>query len=131
MRAASQSKDERTERALKGDLMELGVALRGESSVEVAGEGGMCRLGKEATPVGGADRGYKGYGLAGVPAVVGDLLVPWFPHLHEQSVCSLLAVDGIESGAAASSSSSSSLELPGRFSGTTGEATEMDLRKSM
>lgn len=56
---------------------------------------------------------------------MGDL---WSPHLQEQSVCSLLAVDGTDSWAA---SSSSSLELPDRFSGTMGEATDMALRKSM
>lgn len=95
----------------------------GESSVDNAGDGGICKLGNEVTPVGGADIGWVGYGLGGTAVL--DL---WFPHLHEQSVCSLLAVDGIDSWAA---SSSSSLELPDRFSGMTGEATDMALRKSM
>lgn len=120
MRAASQSNGERTDLALKGDLA---VALMGDSMVESAGDGGMCRPGNDVAPVGGADMGWLGYGLGGTP--VGDL---WFPHLQEQSVCSLLAVDGTDSWAM---SSSSSLELPDRFSGMTGEVTDMALRKSM
>jgi hypothetical protein len=120
LRAASQSNGERTDLALNGDLA---VALMGDSRVDMAGDGGTCKLGNEVAPVGGADMGSVGYGL-GV-AVVGDL---WFPHLHEQSVRSLLAVDGMDSCAA---SSSSSLELPERFSGMTGDATDMALRKSI
>jgi hypothetical protein len=125
LRAASQSNGDRTDLALNGDLA---VALMGESSVDMAGDGGMCKLGNDVTPVGGADMGCLENGLGGTPT--GDLvLLAWFPHLHEQSVCSLLAVDGTDSWAA---SSSSSLELlPARFSGMTGEVTDMALRKSM
>lgn len=117
-RAASQSKGERTDRALKGDLT---VALRGESRLESEGDGGRCRLGNDVAPVGGADIGCVGCEVIG--ALVGDL---WPPHLQEQSVCSLLAVDGTESCA-----ESSSVVLPDLFSGTTGEDIDMDLRKSM
>ena len=48
--------------------------------------------------------------------VAGDL---WPPHLHEQSVCSLLAVDGADSCA----ESSSGVESPDAdlFAGTTGD----------
>lgn len=53
-RAASQSKGERTDLALNGDRA---VALMGDSNVDMAGEGGMCKLGKEVAPVGGADMG--------------------------------------------------------------------------
>ena len=117
-RAASQSKGERTDRALKGDLT---VALRGESRLESEGDGGRCRLENDVAPVGGADIGCVGCEVIG--ALVGDL---WPPHLQEQSVCSLLAVDGTESCA-----ESSSVVLPDLFSGTTGEDIDMDLRKSM
>lgn len=58
LRAASQSKTGRTERALKGDLMAL--ALRGESKLDMAGLGGSLRLGNEAAPMGGADIGING-----------------------------------------------------------------------
>lgn len=102
------------------------MALRGESTVEMAGDGGMCRLGKDVAPVGGADSGWVGYGL-GEAMDAGDL---WFPQVHEQSVCSLLAVEGIEFESWAASSSSS-VELPDLFSGITGEDTETALRKSM
>ncbi len=54
-KAASQSKTECTDRALKGDRTVL--ALRGESKLEMAGLGGSLRLGNEAAPVGGADIG--------------------------------------------------------------------------
>lgn len=54
-KAASQSKTECTDRALKGDLMVL--ALSGESMLEMAGLGGSLRLGNDAGPVGGADMG--------------------------------------------------------------------------
>lgn len=54
LRAASQSKGERTDLALNGDLME---ALMGESSVDMAGDGGICKLGNVVAPVGGADMG--------------------------------------------------------------------------
>lgn len=89
MRAASQSNGERTDLALNGDLIE---ALMGESRVDMAGDGGMCMLGYDVTPVGGADMGCVGYGLGGM--ATGDR---WSSHLHEQSVCWLLAVDGPES----------------------------------
>lgn len=52
MSAASQSKTELTDFALKGDL-----ALRGESRWDTAGLGGSLKLGKAAAPVGGADIG--------------------------------------------------------------------------
>ena len=117
-RAASQSKGERTDRALNGDRA---VALRGESKLDIAGDGGRCRLGKEVAPVGGADIGCVGFEVRGAP--VGDL---WPPHLQEQSVCSLLAVEGTESCA-----ESSSVVLPDLFSCTTGEDIDMDLRKSI
>lgn len=68
LRAASQSNGDRTDLALKGDLA---VALIGDSSVDIAGEGGICRLGNEVAPVGGADMGCVGYGLGATAA--GDL----------------------------------------------------------
>lgn len=52
--AASQSNGERTDLALQGDLA---VALMGDSNMETAGDGGMCKLGNEVAPVGGADMG--------------------------------------------------------------------------
>lgn len=52
--AASQSNGERTDLALNGDLID---ALMGESNVDMAGDGGMCILGYDVTPVGGADIG--------------------------------------------------------------------------
>jgi hypothetical protein len=52
LRAASQSKTEWTERALKGER-----ALIGESKLDTAGLGGSFKLGKVAGPVGGADIG--------------------------------------------------------------------------
>jgi hypothetical protein len=52
LRAASQSKTEWTERALKGER-----ALMGESKLDTAGLGGSFKLGKVAGPVGGADIG--------------------------------------------------------------------------
>lgn len=54
----------------------------------------------------------------------GDL---WLPHLQEQSVCSLLAVDGTDSCA----ESSSGVLVPDLFSGTTGEGIDIALRKSI
>lgn len=75
-------------------------------------------LGNDVAPVGGADMGWLGKGLGGIP--LGDL---WFPHLHEQSVCSLLGVDSAES---------SSEEVdPDLFPGKTGEGADMALRKSI
>ena len=69
MRAASQSNGERTDLALNGDLT---VALRGESKLDSAGDGGRCRLGNDVAPVGGADIGCVRCGeLEG--ALVGDL----------------------------------------------------------
>lgn len=62
MRAASQSNGDRTDLALNGDRA---VALIGDSKVDMAGDGGMCRLGNEVAPVGGADMGCAGYGLGG------------------------------------------------------------------
>jgi hypothetical protein len=59
-----------------------------------------------------------------VGMLVGDL---WLPHLHEQSVCSLLAVDGDDSWA----DSSSVVSLVELFSGMTGDGIDMDFRKSM
>jgi hypothetical protein len=47
--------------------------------------------------------------------------------LHEQSVCSLLAVDGVEAGL----DSSSVERLVVLFSGMIGDGMDMDLRKSM
>lgn len=119
-KAASQSNGERTDLALNGDLAV--VALRGESRLDSAGDGGRCRLGNDVAPVGGADIGCVGCEPKG--ALVGDDL--WLPHLQEQSVCSLLAVDGTDSCA-----ESSSVVLPDLFSGTMGEGIDMDLRKSM
>ena len=52
--ACSQSKGDRTDLALKGDRA---VALMGESSVDRAGDAGMCRLGNDVGPIGGADMG--------------------------------------------------------------------------
>lgn len=52
--AASQSKGDRTDLALKGDRI---VALRGESRLEAAGDDGTCRPGNEVTLIGGADIG--------------------------------------------------------------------------
>lgn len=133
LRAASQSNGERTDLALKGDLAAAVVALRGESRVDSAGDGGRCRLGNDVAPVGGADIGccvgceVKGT-LVGVG--MGDL---WPPHLQEQSVCSLLAVDGTDADPESCAESSSVVVLPeDRFSDTTtGEGIDMDLRKSM
>lgn len=67
--AASQSNGERTDRALKGERACVD-ALMGESSagMPVAGDGGMCRLGNEVGPAGGADMGCVGYGLLGSEA---------------------------------------------------------------
>jgi hypothetical protein len=71
-RAASQSKTECTDLALKGDLAVL--ALLGESKLDNAGEGGILRLGKEFAPVGGADIGSWANGLGGtIGAVAGGL----------------------------------------------------------
>jgi hypothetical protein len=55
---------------------------------------------------------------------VGDL---WLPHLQEQSVCSLLAVEGAES-CAESSSVETLLDV---LSGMMGDGTDIDLRKSI
>ena len=57
-------------------------------------------------------------------ALVGTL---WAPHLHEQSVCSLLAVEGAEPCVDSSSVVTQSEDLSGRI----GDATDMDLKKSM
>jgi hypothetical protein len=100
--ADSQSNDEWTQRALKGDL-----GMLGESRLDRAGLGGSFMLGKEAGPVGGADIGADvGNGLGGTKGAVagGDSLLGAEvggdrSHLHEQSECSLLeAVPGRESG---------------------------------
>jgi hypothetical protein len=109
------------------------VALTGDSILEIDGDGGRYRLGNVVAPE-GADMGTVGYGLAGAAV---DAL--WFPHLHEQSVCVLMAVEGVESCALSSLSSSSSLELLDLFSGMTGEvidvitgdASDIALRKSI
>jgi len=95
----------------------------GESTAETAGDCGSRRLGKEVAPVGGADMGTVGQLEAA--ADVGEEAA-CLPHLHEQSVRSLLAVEGMESCA----ESSSELELVTdlRISGATGD---MALRKSM
>lgn len=110
MRAASQSKTEWTERALKGDRAV--EALMGESRLDTAGLAGSLMLGKVAGPVGGADMGTEvGKGLGGkMGAVAGTwsledaaLAVAALgeergepPHLQEQSDCSLAAVPGTE-----------------------------------
>lgn len=107
LRAASQSNAEWTERALKGDL--TAEALMGESRFETAGLGGSFRLGKVAAPVGGADMGtgtLKGLGgtMGAVAGGEGLLLLMLEADdeecslLQEQSVCSLAAVPGRESG---------------------------------
>lgn len=86
--------------------------------VDRAGDAGTFRPGAEVTLIGGADIGWFAYGLAG------DL----WPHLHEQSVCALLAVDGAES--CSGPSTGEELSDAGLFAGTTGDWT-MFLRKSM
>lgn len=103
LRAASQSKTEWTERALNGDLAVMGVALMGESTWEKAGEGGIFRLGKDASPFGGADMGSRVKGLGGIAGALAGTLC-WCSHLHEQSVASLVAVEGKDSVVAVSSS---------------------------
>lgn len=123
LRAASQSKTDWTERALKGER-----ALReGESSMETAGEGGILRLGNESAPFGGADMGIWLKGLGGMGgAVAGPFrVVCWCSHLQEQSVCSLVAVEGADSVLV------SSLVGEARDGVTAGELRDMDRRKSM
>lgn len=71
--------------------------------MDTAGDGGTFKPGKDVTLKGGADMGWFAYGLVGTAA--GNL---WLPHLHEQSVSTLLAVEGAESCAG----SSSGVELP-------------------
>lgn len=109
LRAASQSKTEWTERALKGERAV--EALSGESMLDTAGLGGNLRLGKVAGPVGGADMGtevgWKGLGgtmgaVAGGEALLAPVMLPdevggECSHLQEHSDCSLLAVPGAES----------------------------------
>ena len=119
LRAASQSNGECTDLALKGDRAVL--ALRGESMLDAAGDGGIFRLGKAVAPVGGADMGSCAKGLGGTAgAVRGGCFVS---SLHEQSDRSLLAVDGTDSGVASPDSV--------RLQGTTGEFSDMDRRKSV
>ncbi len=73
--------------ALKGDM--TGVS----PGVETAGDGGILELGNELDTTGGADRGPGANGLAGILVFpLGDL---WTcSHSHEQSVASLVAVEG-------------------------------------
>lgn len=105
LRAASQSKTEWTERALKGDLTVL--ALIGESKLLMAGLGGSFKLGKEARLVGGADMGNGAVnGPGGMSdAVAGEegLLLALDvgerrSSLEEHLDLSLVAVPGAESG---------------------------------
>jgi hypothetical protein len=100
LRAASQSKGECSDLALKGDLAVL--ALSGEQTLDRAGEGGILRLGNEVAPVGGADMGGNWVnglgGISGAVAAIGILCLCSCSQWHEQSVCSLLAVDGADSG---------------------------------
>jgi hypothetical protein len=139
LRAASQSKGECIDRALKGDRAVL--ALSGESKLDTAGEGGILRLGNDVAPTGGADMGSCAKGLGGIGGAVagGDLywwpmltplvfvwlLLSWqlFSHRQEQSVRSLLAVDGSDSGVVSPDSD--------RLHGTAGEFSDMARRKSV
>lgn len=67
----SQSKGDRVLRALNGDLIdEIGVALRGESEPEKAGDGGMRSF--PSLPVAGAEDGKTKADVGGA-ADVGDL----------------------------------------------------------
>lgn len=63
LRAASQSKTECTERALKGERA-------GESRLDTEGLWGTFKLGKFAAPVGGADMG-AAEGLKGLGGMIG------------------------------------------------------------
>lgn len=121
--AASQSKCECTDRALNGDRAVLAVA--GESLLESAGETGILRLGKMFGPVTGADRGSAANGLGGIAGAVagGGGISRWScSHLHEQSVCSLVAVEGTDSGVLSPDSD--------RLLPTAGELSDMARRKS-
>lgn len=120
LRAASQSKTDWTDLALNGDL-----ALMGDAPCETAGEGGILRLGKVSAPFAGADMGTLLKGLGGIAGAVMGALWCWPPHLHEQSVCSLLAVDGAESVFV------SLVEGDDLAGVMAGELIDMDLRKSM
>lgn len=117
--AASQSKTDWTDLALKGDL-----ALIGEAAYETAGDGGIFRLGKVSAPFGGADMGILLKGLGGMTGAVAGALWCWPSHLQEQSVCSLVAVEGAESAL-------DSLEGDDLAGVIAGELRDMDLRKSM
>jgi hypothetical protein len=68
------------------------VALNGESLPENAGDGGMRSL--PSLPVVGAEEG-KTKAEVGMAVVVGDLCES---QLHEQSLCSLVLVEGAEVG---------------------------------
>ena len=99
LRAASQSKGDRTDRALKGDMTGVSPAL------DAAGEGGIRRLGK-VVPAGGADMGCVGAVVTGL----GDL---WRrSQSHEQSVASLVAVEGALSTSLSSRSPSAESSDP-------------------
>jgi hypothetical protein len=92
--------------------------------MEMAGEGGILRLGNESAPVGGADMGIWLKGLGGMAGAVAGPLC-WCSHLQEQSVCSLVAVEGADSVFV------SSLVGEARDEVTAGELRDMDRRKSM
>ena len=84
------------------------------------------RLGKTFAPVGGADMGSRAKGLGGIAGAVaggGGMCFMSCSHLHEQSVSSLVAVDGADSGVLSPDSE--------RLLPTAGEFSDMDLRKSM
>lgn len=73
--AVSQLKNGRVGCALKGDRMLSlrTVALMGEFGLENAGLGGSFRLGNEAAPTGGADKGaWAGYGLRGTMSALSE-----------------------------------------------------------
>lgn len=68
------------------------MALNGESEPENAGDGGMRR--RPNLPVVGAEEGKTNAEVRGA-VDIGDLCVS---QLHEQSLCSLVPVDGAEVG---------------------------------
>lgn len=83
------------------------------------------RLGKEFAPVGGADIGRCVNGLGGMAGAVAGALCSC-SHLQEISVCSLVAVEGNESGV---DSGVVSPEVDGLKAA--GELRDMALRKSV
>lgn len=111
------------ERPLNGDRAdEVAVALRGEST-EYAGEGGIRMRPARSVFGRGADVGSTA-GVGGFSDIgEADL---WVSQLHEQLLCSLDAVDGVEEGADVGVDRPDSLSVPPVMGGLA-----IDLRKSV